>query len=431
MMVPDVNAFMKKYGMHAENFDLEETTQTFIQEMVRGLNQFSQPLLMIPTYISTEGKIPVNEKIIVMDAGGTNLRIGVVHFNEQKKAVIDYFKKHPMPGSQKPLTRVEFIDLLVAYLEPIMDVSEKVGFCFSFPTDILPNKDGKLIHFNKEITISDTDNMVLGETINQALVARGYAPKKFVIINDTVATMLGGIAESGTREYDDYIGFILGTGTNTCYIENCSEVLKVPEITQMPGKMAINMESGGFDHIQQGEFEKQVDHASANVGDHIFEKMISGAYLHQTASATVAKAVEDGLFSITFAEAFEKNPAFTMKEISEFTEDPHGENPLAQMCGEGDAETLYQILDCLFDRVAKLVTVNLAGIIIKQGKGREPSHPVCISAEGTTFYKSILLRPKLDAYIREFLNEKHHAYCEFVKTEDSTLIGAAVAGYFN
>ena len=41
-----------------------------------------------------------------------------------------------------------------------MGVSDKVGFCFSFPTDILPNKDGKLIHFNKEITISDTDNMM-------------------------------------------------------------------------------------------------------------------------------------------------------------------------------------------------------------------------------------------------------------------------------
>jgi hexokinase len=431
MTVPDVNAFMKKYGMHAENFDLEETTQTFIHEMVQGLNQFSQPLLMIPTYISTEGKIPVEEKIIVMDAGGTNLRIGVVHFDQQKKPVIDYFKKHPMPGSQKPLTKSEFINLLISYLEPVMEVSEKVGFCFSFPTDILPNKDGKLIHFNKEITIYETENMVLGESINHALVAKGYAPKKFIVINDTVATMLGGIAVSGEREFDDYIGFILGTGTNTCYIENCAEVLKVADIAEMPGKMAINMESGGFNHIQQGEFEKQVDQASVNIGDHIFEKMISGAYLHQTAYATVTRAVHDGLFSAQFAEIFKKTPAFTMKEISEFTEDPRGENLLAQMCGKDDKETLYTILDCLFDRVAKLVTVNLAAIIIKQGKGHDPSRPVCISAEGTTFYKSILLRPKLDTYIREFLNEKHQAYCEFVKTEDSTLIGAAVAGYFN
>lgn len=65
------------------------------------------------------------------------------------------------------------------------------------------------------------------------------------------------------------------------------------------------------------------------------------------------------------------------------------------------------------------------------GKGHDPEHPVCIVAEGTTFYKAPLLRPKLAYYLDTFLRGELGFACEIVKADDATLIGSAVAALLN
>jgi hexokinase len=77
------------------------------------------------------------------------------------------------------------------------------------------------------------------------------------------------------------------------------------------------------------------------------------------------------------------------------------------------------------------VTVNLSAVMLKRSKGTNPCIPVCISAEGTTFYKSKLFRNKLEYNIRTYLNDKKGVYCEFVKADNATLIGTAIAGLAN
>jgi len=70
-------------------------------------------------------------------------------------------------------------------------------------------------------------------------------------------------------------------------------------------------------------------------------------------------------------------------------------------------------------------------VILKRGRGTNPCIPVCISAEGTTFHKSKLFRSKLDFYIKEYLHDKKGVYCEFVRADNATLIGTAIAGLAN
>ena len=41
---------------------------------------------MIPTYISIDKQIPAGERIIVVDAGGTNFRVATVVFDEKGNA---------------------------------------------------------------------------------------------------------------------------------------------------------------------------------------------------------------------------------------------------------------------------------------------------------------------------------------------------------
>jgi hexokinase len=57
--------------------------------------------------------------------------------------------------------------------------------------------------------------------------------------------------------------------------------------------------------------------------------------------------------------------------------------------------------------------------------------PVCITAEGTTFYELKSLKAKVEFYLTSFLKEKHNRFVEIVSVKDATLIGAAIAGLTN
>ncbi|HBM79735.1 MAG TPA: hexokinase, partial [Clostridiaceae bacterium] len=257
--------------------------------------------------------------------------------------------------------------------------------------------------------------------------------KRIVLLNDTVATLLGGMAAYPDREFDGFIGFILGTGTNTCYSEENKNILKVSALAKSEGSMLINVESGGYGKAKRGIIDCEFDNGTVNPGEYSFEKMISGRYQGGVVLAVLKKAAEEGLFSHKFADSIKSVDELTCEEISNFLYYPYSKNSLSMCCGDGtdDRILLYHICDAMIERAAKLVAINLASIMLKTGRGKNPCKPVCIAAEGSTFYKLKLFRYKLDYYIKEFLNDKKGLYCEFVKAENATLVGAAIAGLIN
>ena len=431
--------FLKKYGIYAGNIDIGAGCETFINEMEQGLKGEDSSLGMLCTYLSPEGEIPVNEPVIVMDAGGTNFRVAVVTFDNDKKPVIEDFKLYPMPGTQGEISREEFFDTIAQYLLPVINKSSRIGFCFSYPTEILPNKDGKLIRFNKEVKVRDMKGEEIGKRLLEALKAKGAdADKKFVILNDTVATLLGGKAAYPDRKFESFIGFILGTGTNTCYIEENANIHKAASLKDKPGATIINIESGGYAKAPRGEIDNILDSKTVDPGTQLLEKMISGAYQGSLVTEVIRKAISEGLFSKDFEERFNKVEKLNSKDIDEFCAYPYSDKYVLSSCvnhggsnSEKDRLTLYYLIDGVFERAARLVAINLASIILKTGKGKNPLMPVCVTAERTTFYKSKLFRPKLDYYVRTYLNDTLGIYCEFVKAENATLIGTAIAGLLN
>lgn len=433
-MKAKVDEFLRKYNMHYEVIDLNKCCDEFIAEMESGLEGKTSSLKMLPTYISTEGEVPTNEPIIVMDAGGTNFRVATVYFDENKAPVIENFNIYPMPGTKGAISKEEFFDTIVDYLMPVIDKSDKIGFCFSFASEIMSNKDGKLLYLGKELAVGNIVGCLICENISQTLKSRGYnSTKKFVLLNDTVATMLGGIANSSNRKFDSYIGFILGTGTNTCYIEKNSNITKVDLSNEQSKSMIINMESGGYAKMPTGEFDKAFDATTINPGEQTFEKKISGAYQGSVITFTIKQAIKDKLFSDDFAEKFSEISTVSMRNISDFCYYPYGNNLLSNCCDDNgnDRLALYYIIDASFERAARMVTANLGAIMIKTGKGKNPNKPVCVVAEGTTFYKSKLFRSKLEFYIKGFLADQKGIYCEFMKAENATLTGTAIAGLLN
>lgn len=430
-----VSKFLSKYGMDFESVDLQKNCEVFMEEMKNGLEGKKSSLKMIPTYISLDREIPVEEPVIVVDAGGTNFRVAVVHFDKAKKPVIEDFKLHPMPGTKGEISREEFFNTVARYMEPVLNKSNKIGFCFSYPTEILPNKDGRLIQFCKEVQVKGVDGQLIGGNLFQTFKQMGYAEEKsIVLLNDTVATLLGGKATYPDRIFDSYIGFILGTGTNTCYIEEYGNIKKLPDLASSEGSMLVNIESGAYGKAPRGAIDLEFDNGLVNPGEYSFEKMISGGYQGGLMLAVIRKAAEEGLFTGYFKEKVKGVAELTSKEIDDFLYYPYGGNTLAGCCADAmgdqtdDRQVLYFLIDGMIERAARLVAVNMSAVIVKTGRGANPCSPVCITAEGTTFYKSKLFKNKLEYYIRTYLNEHKGFYCEFVKAENATLIGTAIAG---
>ncbi len=333
----NVICFLRKYQMDYLDVDIDLVIDSFLSEMRRGLAGKKSTLDMIPTYIEVGADVPTNKRVIVVDAGGTNFRVATVYFDDQKKAVIENLRLYKMPGIQHEIGKDEFFKIMAGYLKDVAGAAQNIGFCFSYAVEMSPNKDGRLIRFSKEIKAKDVVGQFIGENLNRAIVSMGLGGEKhIVLLNDTVVTLLAGVGYQN-RSFGSYIGFILGTGTNTCYVEKNSNIKKTKDLDLLKSQI-INTESGNFGKIKQGKIDAAFDKSTVNPGVHKFEKMISGAYLGPLCLATIHKACDDNLFSTGVANALWQISELDTKDMNAFLLYPYGKNPLADAAKQGNAD---------------------------------------------------------------------------------------------
>jgi hexokinase len=430
-----VRDFLRKNNMEPADINIEQVCQAFLNEMAKGLAGRKSSLAMLPTYIETEKEIPRNKPVIVMDAGGTNFRVATVVFGKDGKAVINNFKLFEMPGLKGKVGMKEFFSTMTGYIKHVADKSDSVGFCFSYPIEMFPSKDGRVLFFSKEIQAPEVEGQMIGENLNVAIGKSGFSSKKnIVLLNDTVATLLAGRADASGRTFESFIGFILGTGTNCSYVEQNKNITKKKDLNPA-GSQIINIESGAFGKAPRGIIDREFDKSLVNPGVNIFEKMISGAYLGPICLWTIQAAIKEKLFSNITAQKLLAIIKLSSKEVSDFMYSPQASsNPLSKVtsnANEQDSTTLYWLIDRMIERAAKLTAINLSSVAIKCGKGKNPTRPICIVAEGTTFYHLTSLRQRVEYYLRQYLVGKKGIFYEIINVENATLIGAAIAGLTN
>jgi len=460
-----VSQFLKNHGMYPGGVDLDKMCVDFEDEMKKGLSSYNSgsSLRMLPTFIKIADEIPREKPVIVIDAGGTNLRTALIRFDKDLNCVISEFKNNPMPGAGAAVTKKEFFDTIYGYLDPLLDKSDSIGFCFSYAVTIMPNRDGRVIDLSKEVKVEG----LVGEPVNANLLETIHGRRKtsnhsIVQLNDTVATLLGGMASYPNRRFGGYIGFILGTGTNTCYIEDCKNILKLSEVELSPEQavaygpehtMLVNIESGFFNKAPFGDIDDALDKKLKDPGSYRLEKAMSGGYQGILMTDILHNAAGEGLFSPAANARFMAIKSLESRDLDNFLYYPYGDNVLAACAGtanmhgagaqgvgvdssaictaEEDARKLYYLIDALFERAAMFTTANITSILRKTKMGQNPNMPVCVSADGSTFYKSKLFRAKLDHHIREFTNKQNGFYCDFVKAENAVLTGTAIAALQN
>ena len=417
--------FLGAHKLRAIDVNIDSLVESFNSEMLKGLNGEKSSLRMIPTYIEAENEFLKETPVVAIDAGGTNFRAALVKFTSRGKLEIVQVLSGLMPGLDREVSKKEFFEVMSGHIRQMAEKAERIGFCFSYPTEIFPDKDGRLLQFCKEVQAPEVIGQIIGKSLLEAL---GTPEKKIVLLNDTVATLLAGKSASFTKTYDSYIGYILGTGTNTCYIEANANILKNPELDKHKS-MIINVESGNFGKAPRTDLDISFDNSTMNPGDYTFEKMFSGGYFGGLCLYVLKTAATEGLFTAQASMDLNKIVELTAEEANSFVANISSkENALTKCLTGEDKKISSYIIDNLINRTARLVAANLAAVVLKTGKGTSPGRPVLITVEGTTFYKLHNLKTRFEKYFSEFLSGERKRYVEFTQVEQSSLIGAALAG---
>lgn len=396
--------FIKGLGLSIDQYDAAVLTQSFFSEMDKGLAGEKSSLAMLRAHLNVGRDIEKNRKVIVVDAGGTNLRVGTMLFDDAGALQIKNFQKSGMIGLDGRVSKAEFFEQLADRIMPVVHESDSIGFCFSYPCEIQPDHDGRLLQWTKGVDAPEVVGCLLGEELNRVFEARGIGLKKIVLLNDTVATLLAGVAEGTTRGARGYVGFILGTGTNTAYLEN-GEV--------------INVESGGFDKLPVTAIDRELDAATNNPGKQIFEKMISGTYLGPLTRVALGKAPlsESGRQAVA-----EMNRLHTIHIDNFAAQNGRDIGPLDDpRLSEADGELIRAVFAAVVTRAARLSAINLAVAAIRNG-----GSPVCINLDGSTFFKTFRLREQAEAELQRLLEQAGIDYF-YLHVEDAPGVGAAIA----
>lgn len=423
MTIPQklIRTLLRDNNMLADDIDHAAVINNIHAGMTGGLQGEPHTLRMLPTGLCIPTHIPTNIPITVLDAGGTNLRVSRLSFDATGKAIITHFKKFSMPGFNGIVSKKSFFKEIADHMEAVLPEIGRTVFCFSYPAETMPDLDGRLIRFCKEIQAPEVEGELIGKSLKDELESRGHTiPGTITILNDTTATLLAGV--DTTMPFSTYIGSILGTGTNTCYIEQAQNIHKTTPNTTLAAQI-INMESGDCNDGTSGAFDISFDATLATPGSYLLEKKIAGAYLGPLISHIITTA-KMGIFSEAFVASLQKTPLET-PQVSYFM---HNHTTLQTPANNADKRLLYYLADEIIERATLLAALQIAAPLLYSNHAKKPLEPACITIEGTTHELFTGYKDRFRAHLAAILTKEHGRYYQLYSFENAVLYGTAKAG---
>lgn len=405
-----IKDFLRQQGFTLEREDLRRVADVFSSEAQRALCGEASSLQMIDSHLfastscgcrGTAARPPV----IVIDAGGTNLRVASVRLTE-KGPVFAHVWKSEMPGTRGTISADAFHAAIAAEVDAVRAQEPQascIGYCFSYECRSLADGDAELVAWSKQIDAPD----VVGQRVGAELVRRlKGSPLPIVVLNDTVATLLAGAVTGGER-YPGQIGFILGTGTNLASIENGT---------------IRNAETGECDKVPRTPCDETFDATLPDTGAALFEKMVSGAYLGGVGLELLKRAAANGLLADEGLTAVRTLSTCELDAFAAGEDEP--ENPLSKAIRPEDMETAREIARAVFRRAAQLTAAHLAAFVRRSTEaGRSP---VRITIDGSTYWK--VRSVDFDGLVRKELAELVPGIpFDIFRIDEAPMVGAAVA----
>jgi len=420
-----VKQFLEAYSLAPETIQPEECAEKMLSHMVSGLSGNIIDMPMIPTYLKGMSAVPFHRPVIVIDAGGTNFRCALAEFDENGCRLTGYTKSR-MPGTAAPVTWQEFIDYVADALLPLVPQTNLIGFCFSYSATITPEVDGIVQRIDKEVTVTGCEGQRIGVSLSKALENRGFPGRRVIILNDTVAALLGGACSIDVEKYSDFIGMICGTGINTCAPADCSKITKLD--LSGNGSMLINFESGCYSGMPRGSVDEEVDRNSNIPGEKLMEKMCSGAYVGKICKTALQFAVKENHLS---AGILDKMDLFDTLGGAIVDELARGEDRHALCSSKEELDFVQEVARSVFRRSARCMATTILAIMLMNGTGKTPEHPMCVCAEGSLISLSKYFLPELKDCLEAISHGKYARHTEILLGSETTLPGSAVAALLN
>lgn len=380
--------------------DLSEVRLALLGRLREGATNDDRQLAMIPAFLSPP-RPGLSGEAIAIDAGGTNLRAARVRVHASGEVeIIGTIHEAPLPGAKgRPeATAKEFFEAHVQVVKSagLAEMAHApIGYCFSYPSRVLPDGDASLLRWTKEVRVTGVEGNRVGTLLLEHLRAAGLTPGPLFILNDTIATLAAGAR--GGVDPTRSVGLIVGTGTNMGAYLPTHALPKLPAADWSAAFMAVNFESGAFSPPGLGPADDDVDAASEHPGAQRLEKTISGAYIGAVFTAAARRL---GLHP-------QDAPALDSAEVS-------------RLAVEDASSAKGQVARAVIDRAADLVAAALAATNDLLGPGED----LYVSAEGSMFLHGHGFKERMAASLTTLLGGTR---VHVLSSKDANLAGTALA----
>ncbi|KAJ6667742.1 hypothetical protein lerEdw1_016063 [Lerista edwardsae] len=428
--------------------ELERLQNLMRLEMIKGLKQDETATVrMLPTFVRHLPDGTERGQFLALDLGGTNFRVLMVELKDPKDGGVHITSEvYTVPPKIAQSSATEYSYELLSFLQLfdhivscIVDFQTKhkmlgivlpLGFTFSFPCRQIGLDKGILLAWTKGFNAKDCVGEDAVRLLREAVQRQQHVDLDVVaIVNDTVGTMMACAYVDPKCE----IGLIVGTGSNTCYME---EMKNVDAVEGNEGLMCINMEWGAFgdsgclDNFMTS-FDVRVDAESLNAGHQRFEKLISGMYLGEIVRYILLELMSRKvLFCGQDSPMLQTKGIFPTKFLSD-VEDSQGEEHVCAMLEEfklritaEDARVVKEVCRTVSSRAAKFCGAGIAAVVEKIRTNRQLEKlEVTVGVDGT-LYK---VHPRFSKELHEtvaLLAPKCHV--KFLLSEDGSGKGAAL-----
>ena len=380
---------MKEFELSLDQ--LNDITATLRERITEGLAEDGKELKCLATYLG----VPQGDQsgqALVIDTGGTNMRAALVTLQPRNGQINSGPISAKVRGGRhgQPVEGSDFFKEqaeLTQGLE-LPDETLPLGYCFSYPAACQPDGDAVLLSWTKGINITGVIGKPVGQPLMKALADEGVPTEGLSVLNDTVASLLGGAhLYADPRFGNNYIGLILGTGTNMAGVFSSNQLRKV----ESDYPMVVNLESGNFHPPHLSEYDDVVDRDSTYPGTQRLEKAISGHYLPY-----LFNQVRPGVF----------DPA-------------EGTGVLVKM--RDNKQEHGEIAAAILKRSARLAAAGIAALASFYPADRDTA----VLGEGSLLWGDPQYAPCMEQTLKELLPDRN---IELVRQRDNVnLLGAASA----
>ncbi|KAG6388446.1 hypothetical protein SASPL_149872 [Salvia splendens] len=433
---------------------LRQVAHAMAADMRAGLAaDGASDLKMILSFVDSLPTGDENGLYYALDLGGTNFRVMRVQLGgKEGRVVATEFDQVPIPHELMFATSEELFDFIASKLAKFVEKeggkfesrpgrTREVGFTFSFAVKQTSINSGVLIKWTKGFAVSGTEGRDVVACLNEAMGRQGLNMRVSALVNDTVGAL------AGARYWDDnvMVAVILGTGTNASYVERVDNIPKLHAPKSAGGSTIINTEWGAFSRgLPLTEFDREMDAASINPGQQIFEKTISGMYLGEIVRRVLHRMAKDAtLFGDSIPEKLQMPFSLRTPDICTMQQDSSKDlevvgSILYDVAGVNSKlesrKIVVDVCETIAKRGGRLAGAGIVGILQKMegdSKGAVFGKRTVVAMDGGLYEHYPEYRRHLQDAVTELLGPEISKNIIVQHSKDGSGIGAALLAATN